>query len=274
MDHYVMQNNAIDMYRTYYVEMPSMPDVERSSCRLVNVYRDLPARRPISSICWQPDGQRYAVTYVNVDYNRVSRAPIECYLWDVDNANNPEMTIKGTCPLLDLQFNQRNTNVLAGALMNGQVGTWDRRRGSLPVLTCPPHVAHRELARKVLFINAKSGKEFFSTGPDGAVKWWDMRNMSEPSDEMIMDAPKSSFDVPTMAKATGGSSLEFEPTIPSRFMVGTENGLVLTGNRKGKTPVEKIPIKVLAFFYYVLVLLDSQRVISYLLTASAMFHFH
>lgn len=29
-----------------------------------------------------------------------------------------------------------------------------------------------------------------------------------------------------------------------RFMVGTETGLVIGGNRKGKTPLEKLPSKV------------------------------
>lgn len=33
-----------------------------------------------------------------------------------------------------------------------------------------------------------------------------------------------------------------------RFMVGTETGLVIGGNRKGKNPVEKLPSKVLYIF--------------------------
>ncbi|KAM3955366.1 LOW QUALITY PROTEIN: dynein intermediate chain 3, ciliary-like [Aphomia sociella] len=247
MEHYVLQNNAIDMYRTYYAEMTSLPALERNSCRTVNVYRDGGAggpKRPISSICWQPEGgHRFAVTYVDVDFYRNSRSTNDSYIWDIENANNPEVTIRGPVPLLDLQFNPRDHNLLAGGLMNGQVGYWDRRQGGAPLGMCAPHVAHRDLVRNVLFINSKSGLEFFSSGPDGACKWWDIRNLNEPTDEMIIDVVKSSSDVQTMANANGVTILEYEPTIPTRFMVGTENGLVIGGNRKGKTPMEKLPAK-------------------------------
>lgn len=61
---------------------------------------------------------------------------------------------------------------------------------------------------------------------------------------MILDVVKNSFDVQSMANAYGVCSLEFEPTIPTRFMVGTENGYIISGNRKGKTALEKLPYKV------------------------------
>lgn len=37
-----------------------------------------------------------------------------------------------------------------------------------------------------------------------------------------------------LSRALGASSLEYETTIPTRFMVGTENGYVIQGNRKGE----------------------------------------
>ncbi|KOB66868.1 putative dynein intermediate chain 3, ciliary, partial [Operophtera brumata] len=244
VDHYVMQNNAIEIYNTYYAEMAPLPAPERISCRTVNVYRDPPPVRPISSICWQPEhGSHFAVTYLDVDYNRNPRAPILSYIWDIENANCPETTIKPPCALMDLQYNPRDQALMAGGLVSGQVAVWDRRHKGVQVLLCAPHVAHRDYVRHVTFINAKSGMEFFSGGPDGAVKWWDLRNMSETTDEMIIDVPKSIFDVQSMANTSGLSALEFEPTIPTRFMCGTENGFVVCGNRKGKTPMEKLPAK-------------------------------
>lgn len=244
MDHYVHQNNAIDMYRAYYIEMEPQPDLEKISCRTVNVYRD-PHFRPISSISWQLEGgHRFAVSYVEMDFNRISRAPSTAYIWDVDNANSPDQLITPPCLMFDLQFNPRDNNQLIGGLLSGQVAHWDLRSGPNPVETCPPHEAHRDYVRKLLFINSKSGQEFFSAGPGGVCKWWDLRNLSEPTDEMIMDVPKTVYDEQSMATANGVCSLEYEPTIPTRFMVGTENGLVIGGNRKGKTPQEKLPAKV------------------------------
>ncbi|CAG9567629.1 unnamed protein product [Danaus chrysippus] len=246
LEHYVLQNNAIDMYRTYYAEMASLPPIEKSSCRTVNVYRDVAAGggRPISSICWQTEGGHcFAVTYVDVDFNNIARAPVESYIWDIENANYPISTLIPPAPLLDLQFNPRDQNTLIGGIMNGQVGVWDKRQHGVAAGLCAPHVAHRELVRNVLYINSKSGQEFFSGGPDGACKWWDIRNLNEPTDEMILDVVKSSFDVQTMANANGVSTLEYESTMPTRFMAGTENGFVIGGNRKGKTAMEKLPAK-------------------------------
>lgn len=41
----------------------------------------------------------------------------------------------------------------------------------------------------------------------------------------------------------GASCLEYESSIPTRFMVGLENGVVISCNRKGKSPSEKMALK-------------------------------
>ncbi|CAD0205680.1 unnamed protein product [Chrysodeixis includens] len=254
LDRLVLQNNAIDMYQTYYTEMDTLPAVEHNSCRTVNQFQDVGIntsedsnvpRRPITSICWQPEGgHHFAATYVGVDQNRQTTSPVTAFIWNVDNPNNPETVLGPPCPMLDLQYNPKDIHVLAGGLINGQVCTWDLRQYSMtPALICPPHVAHRDLVKNVLFINSKTGMEFFSGGPDGVCKWWDIRKFNEPTEEMIIDVVTSMTEEQSMARANGVSVLEFESTIPTRFMVGTENGLVINGNRKGKTALDKLPAK-------------------------------
>ncbi|CAG0898753.1 unnamed protein product [Cyprideis torosa] len=95
--------------------------------------------------------------------------------------------------------------------------------------------------------------------PNPQVLWWDTRKMSEPTECLILDVQKATPD-PQLSKALGASCLEYEPTIPTRFMVGTEQGRgglwqsndmplfpcpcdlgkVMTCNRKAKSPQEKI----------------------------------
>ncbi|XP_049873987.1 dynein intermediate chain 3, ciliary [Pectinophora gossypiella] len=244
MEHNILQNNAVDMYQIYYSELPAIPPVERSSCHTVNVYREPGTRRPVRSLSWQADGgARLATTHADVDLVKTVRSQQFSYIWDIENANAPELIVKPPHPLLDFQYNPRDQHTLVGGMMNGQVGWWDMRKGGEPAGICPPHVAHRDLVRNVLFINSKTGAEFFSSSPDGVVKWWDTRNMNEPTDSMIIDLVKLPTDTQSIDNALGISALEYEPTIPTRFMVGTETGLVIGGNRKGKNPIEKLPTK-------------------------------
>lgn len=232
------------MYGVYFLNLPPSEPQGKASCRTVNVYRAPAPAQPVRSVCWQPElGHQFAVAYADVDLARAVGAPFYSYIWDAEKANDPALRLQPPCPLLDLQYNPREEQTLVAGLLSGQVAAWDARAGPLAQLVSEPHAAHRDLVRRVLFINAKSGQELFSASPDGCCKWWDLRALAEPTDEIIIDAVRGSEE-PSMARASGVSALEFEPTIPTRFMVGTENGLVLAGNRKGKTAADKLPVKV------------------------------
>lgn len=54
------------------------------------------------------------------------------------------------------------------------------------------------------------------------IKWWDTRRLSEPSETLILDPTRGQEQ--QLSRALGAVSLEYEPTIPTRFMVGTEMG--------------------------------------------------
>jgi dynein intermediate chain 2, axonemal len=132
--------------------------------------------------------------------------------------------------------------VLVSGQLNGQCCAWDVRAGCEPVSCTPREICHRESANRVLWINSKTGTEFFSGGADGQVIWWDMRKLNERLDFLYMDPEKS--DEQVLERSYGVSVLEYETTIPTRFMVGSEQGMLFFCNRKGKTPLEKITLRV------------------------------
>ena len=55
------------------------------------------------------------------------------------------------------------------------------------------------------------------------VKWWDIRKAKEPTEILILDPVKNEADQ-RIQNAHGSSCLEFESSIPTKFMVGTDRG--------------------------------------------------
>lgn len=86
MEHNILQNNAIDMYQTYYTELPNIPPVEQSTCQTVNVYREPGAKRAVRALSWQSDGgARLAAAHADVELMRNNRSPQYSYIWDIGN---------------------------------------------------------------------------------------------------------------------------------------------------------------------------------------------
>ncbi len=54
------------------------------------------------------------------------------------------------------------------------------------------------------------------------VKWWDLRKFVEPIEVLILDPSRDGK--PDLERAHGASCLEFETTVPTKFMVGTDRG--------------------------------------------------
>ncbi|KAK9877826.1 hypothetical protein WA026_020059 [Henosepilachna vigintioctopunctata] len=241
MESCVLQNNAINIYQQYFSDVEPTPLVEKSSARTVNVFQDqVTPTRPITHISWSPDGQ---TKIANSHCNMVFQALIDSestysFIWEIENPNKPLHIFKPEQPIVCLEYHPKDPHSLVSGHLNGQVGVWDTRKGYEPTGMSVMESSFREPVSRVCWINTKSGTDFFSGSTDGQVKWWDARNLSEPTETLILHAAKD--DEQSLSSASGVSCLEYEPTIPTRFMVGTELGYVISCNRKGKTAIEKM----------------------------------
>lgn len=241
MENCILQNNAINIYQQYFSDVEPTPLVERSSARTVNVYQDQSApTRPITHISWSPDNQtKLAVSHCNMQFQSVvPKETLFSYIWEVENPNRPLFTLKPQHSIVCLEYNPKDAHSLVSGHTNGQVAVWDTRKSREPVELSLVENSFTDPVHKVLWIHSKTGTEFFSASTDGQVKWWDIRKMSEPTETLILDYTKDEDQ--HMSDAMGASCLEYEITIPTRFMVGTEEGVVISCNRKGKTAMEKM----------------------------------
>uniref|UniRef100_UPI00398EE1C9 dynein axonemal intermediate chain 2 n=1 Tax=Pristiophorus japonicus TaxID=55135 RepID=UPI00398EE1C9 len=240
MEHCIKQNNAINIYEEYFEDQEET--MERSeeppSAKTINVFRDPNViARTVSHLSWHPDqGRKLAISYCCQEFQKAAQMKNESYIWDMENLTTHEMVIKPVSPLMCLEYNPKDSHILAGGCYNGQIGYWDTRKGGQAVEMPAIEVGHRDPVYKIIWLQSKTGTDCFSTSTDGQVLWWDIRKMSEPVERLILDITKK--DNPDIAY--GGVSLEFEPTMPTKFMVGTEQGAIILGNRKGKLPAEKI----------------------------------
>ncbi|XP_054172893.1 dynein axonemal intermediate chain 2 isoform X1 [Homo sapiens] len=240
MEHCIKQNNAIDIYEEYFNDEEAMEVMEEDpSAKTINVFRDpQEIKRAATHLSWHPDGNRkLAVAYSCLDFQR---APVgmssDSYIWDLENPNKPELALKPSSPLVTLEFNPKDSHVLLGGCYNGQIACWDTRKGSLVAELSTIESSHRDPVYGTIWLQSKTGTECFSASTDGQVMWWDIRKMSEPTEVVILDITKKE----QLENALGAISLEFESTLPTKFMVGTEQGIVISCNRKAKTSAEKI----------------------------------
>ncbi|KAG9473519.1 hypothetical protein GDO78_004035 [Eleutherodactylus coqui] len=240
MEHCIKQNNAINIYEEYFEEEEELEGMDEAPyAKTINVFRDPnEIKRMATHLSWHPDGNRkLAVAYSCMEFQRAPKdMNYDSYIWDIENPNKPELTLKSASPLVSLEYNPKDSHILVGGCYNGQITYWDTRKGGQPVELSVIEHSHRDPVYKVIWLQSKTGTECFSTSTDGQVLWWDIRKMSEPTEKLILDITKKG----NLDLALGGISLEFEPTIPTKFMVGTEQGMVISCNRKAKTPAEKI----------------------------------
>ncbi|KAM9281771.1 kinesin-like protein KIF19 [Morus bassanus] len=240
MEHCVKQNNAINIYEEYFgeEEMAEVED-EPPSAKTINVIRDPNVtKRTATHLSWHPDTcKKLAVAYSSLEFQQnMKDMSFDSYIWDLENPNKPELVLKPSSPLVSLEYNPKDSHVLVGGCYNGQMAYWDTRKGGLPVEVSTVEVSHRDPVYGAIWLQSKTGTECFSASTDGQVLWWDIRKLSEPTETLVLDITRQGL----LENALGAVTLEFEPTMPTKFMVGTEQGIVIACNRKAKTPPEKI----------------------------------
>ncbi|XP_061149638.1 dynein axonemal intermediate chain 2 [Syngnathus typhle] len=238
--HCVGQNTAVDIYQKYFEdEEPRDQSQEPPSAKTINVFRDPnQVKRTVTCLSWHPDGGRkLAAAYSCLEFQKASTdlSP-DAYIWDMENPNKPELTLKPASPLVCLDYNPKDPHTLVGGSYNGQIVFWDTRKGSQPTDVSSLEQSHKDPVYKAIWLQSKTGTEAFSASTDGQVLWWDVRRLSEPTEQLILDLGREG----NLDRALGAISLEFEATMPTKFMVGTEQGTVVSCNRKAKTPAEKI----------------------------------
>ncbi|XP_050175326.1 LOW QUALITY PROTEIN: dynein axonemal intermediate chain 2 [Myiozetetes cayanensis] len=240
MEHFIRQNNSIDIYEEYFAEDEEEErDEEPPSAKTINVLRDPnPVKRTATHLSWHPDAcKELAVAYCSLEFqDRRRDISFDSYIWDMENPYKPELTLMLSSPVVTLEYNPKDWHHLLGGCYNGQTVYWDTRKGGLPMEMTPVELSHRDPVYGAIWLPSRTGTECFSASTDGQVLWWDIRKLSQPSERLVLDITRED----QLKNALGAISLDFSMSMPTKFLVGTEQGSIINCNRDAKTPPEKI----------------------------------
>ncbi|XP_068159689.1 dynein intermediate chain 3, ciliary [Drosophila tropicalis] len=248
------QNNAINIYQDYFADLTvDIANANRFKyvARGVNVFHDIwhPSRH-LTNIEWMPNNDRqFMVQFTNLfrlhrkkkrqstdDYSMGSSNSF--YIWDVKNPLQPKLHYDCLDVVSRAKICPKDENNLAGGNYSGKVCIWATHATGLPIRSCPLEAAHREKTSALCWVHSKSNTEFYSGSLDGAIKYWDTRDLKMPVHELLLETEPQ--DRQDRQKSHGVTFLEFEYTIPVRFIIGSDMGCVFVGNRKGMTPAETL----------------------------------
>ena len=238
------QNNTINIYEEYFAGTNDDHSSEPPSAKGLAVFKDPnEIKRTATSINWHPDPSapaKIAVSYSILTFQDPrftnSRMPHQSYVWDILNPNTPDAELAPPSPLCCLRFNPKNTDSLVGGSYNGLITFYDLRRAggvgreTLPQGTSVIEKSHHDPVYDVFWINSKTGNQCVSVSTDGQMLWWDTRKLNEPTDSLLMCT-----DSKNNGQVLGGSSLEYNSEAgPSKYLVGTEQGVVMMVNLKNR----------------------------------------
>lgn len=238
------QNNTVNIYEDYFQGSSIDHSSEPPSAKGVAVFKDPMStgdiKRTVSSVSWHPEAGKIAVTYSILNFQDPrftrSRLPPQSYIWDIANPNTPEYEIIPPSPLCCLKFNPKNPETLVGGSYNGLISFYDLRKvspGSKEIIASSTSLiekSHHDPVYDIFWINSKTGNQCVSVSTDGQMLWWDTRKLTEPTDTLELCT-----DVKGGGQVLGGSSLEYSSEAgPSKYLVGTEQGVVLSINLKNR----------------------------------------
>eukprot|EP00033_Pygsuia_biforma_P003171 GCRY01003479.1.p1 GENE.GCRY01003479.1~~GCRY01003479.1.p1 ORF type:complete len:569 (-),score=172.78 GCRY01003479.1:437-2143(-) len=251
----VKLNNSINVFEEYFGSVGPDHSTEPPSAKSLVVLKDPhQQKRSVMDISWCPDGSgKFAAAYCNMKFLGFTQTtPLDAYIWHIDQPNHPDLVLKPPSPLCSLAYNPKDPHLLLGGTYTGIVGCWDTRKGGSAVDTTPVEKGHRDPVTRVAWIQSKSGSECLTISTDGRALWWDTRKLSEAAETLPLEikglGPANSNALagvgnpgPGISTGTvGGFSLDYDFSMPTRFMVGSERGHVLLCNRKVKSPSERI----------------------------------
>lgn len=196
----------------------------------------------MSEISWYPDAPtKVAVAYSILRFQQMpDKMPMQSYVWDLNNPNVPDFVLNAPSSITNISYNQKLSDQIGGGCYNGLISIWDAKKGREPCMISPVEKSHSDPISHILWLSSRTGTELVTTSTDGKVFWWDTRKFSDgPVDQLFLTESFANPDGSRIDRSVGGTVIEYNTESgPNKFLIGTEQGSILTANKRVKKPVE------------------------------------
>lgn len=233
----IEQNSTIDLFEHYFFQEEPDALVENLNLKTVALFKDISDEpRTVTKIGWHPEGPtKFVGSYCSLRFQRMTdEMSTSSHVWDVNERNLPLLSLKTQSPMICCQYNNKSSDLLIGGCYNGIINHFDLRRGPTPCLKSQVETSHYDPVYDMTWLQSKTGTEAVSVSSDGRLMTWDVRDMSAPTEAVVLtDGAKEN------PKTLGAVSLEWmQEAGPTKYLVGTEMGMTLSCQNKPKKPIE------------------------------------
>jgi dynein intermediate chain 2 len=234
-------NVALDLYSPDFPATEAAIDVADPQIRTISIFRDRYTQRYVSSISWSAESSSVKKVALCCTPREMSSptAHYESFIYNLECPSVPELELHPHSALLCLEYNNKDNNFLVGGMQHGSLSLWDVRQGSLPVWTSAIDSSHRDAVYAAKWISSKTAFECVSVSADGLSMTWDTRSNTAPI-EVVQLNPSPDQLPEGFQPPFGGRCLDYHSGVPTKYMVGTVEGLVMTVNRKAADPNNRI----------------------------------
>lgn len=268
-EHTVAQNNCVNVMEEYFDSVedekcdgPAFTTIDSISCFVCPGNDSTLSANHISFSA--KAGSEIVVAYADVRFPIDRKKKQASCVWDTGYSQVPILNLESKSQFIQLEYNRKDDFIIAGGRADGIVSLFDTRVGGKAQLSSEMENSHKDYVSSLQWIQSKTNTEFFTGGGDGGVMWWDTRSMVAPYEaftlEVVTDVtPTEPTPTENKSKVTvkpdpvldryvyGCTTLEFIHSMPSRFSVGTQNGLIFCGNKRGVSYGDRFPNTIKCF---------------------------
>jgi dynein intermediate chain 1 len=235
MGRLVNQNAEDEIFQDFKYYEDKADDIKPGQGTLLPLWRfsnDRTSRKQVTSLSWNPRyNDLFAVGYGSYEFTRQSTGAVCCY--SLKNTSHPEYVIGTESGVMCLDFHQDHPSLLAVGCYDGTVSVYDIGSGSKKPIYCSSIRSgkHSDPVWQVRWCTGRSSSKemnFYSISSDGKVAIWTMsKNDLKMEPVMLLkhtNFSKEDWDEPTFSGLAGGCSFDFNSSLDSLFLVGTEEG--------------------------------------------------